>query len=157
GTVLVLPAGAAVARRRARHLTNPRGPALVEGGGAGHPDGGAPGTAHLADHERLIVPGAVLVVPAGAAVARRRARHRIDFRVPGLVEGGGAGHPNGGAPGAADLADHERLGMPGTVGVEPAGAAVARRPARHRTDLRVPALVEGGGGRDLHCGCAGGA
>ena len=44
------------------------------------------------------------------------------------------------------FADHERLTVGGAVLVGPAGAAVGRRGARHRSELRVPGLVEGGGG-----------
>src|SRR5262245_13727090 len=40
----------------------------------------------LADHQPLQVMGAVVVVPAGRAVARRRARHRVDLEgEPGWV------------------------------------------------------------------------
>src|SRR5690349_8375540 len=61
------------------------------------------------DHKRLEGPGAVAVFSAGAAVARRRARHRGEVSAPALVERRGAGHLDGGAPGAVGLADHERL------------------------------------------------
>src|SRR5262249_19557897 len=80
----------------------------------------------LADHERLAVAGAVCVEPARAALARRGARHRADAGVPALVEGGGAGHLDGRAPGAVDLADDIRLGGKGSLCVAPARAAVAR-------------------------------
>jgi len=45
----------------------------------------------LADHEPLQVMGAVVVVPAGGAVARCRARHRQDLGVPARVQGTRAG------------------------------------------------------------------
>ena len=45
----------------------------------------------LADHEPLQVMGAVVVVPAGRAVARCRARHRQDLGVPARVQGTRAG------------------------------------------------------------------
>src|SRR5258708_7253396 len=38
------------------------------------------------------------------------------------------------------LADHERLEPTGAVGVAAAGGAVARRGARHRVELSIPAL-----------------
>src|SRR5215467_1324729 len=47
---------------------------------------------HFTDHERLLPTGAVVVEPARGAVARRRARYRIDLRGPVLVEGGEARH-----------------------------------------------------------------
>src|SRR5215470_18118360 len=40
------------------------------------------------------------------------------------------------------LADHERLLVAGAVGIEPPGAAVARRRARHRENPGVAARVE---------------
>src|SRR6185312_14056684 len=80
GAVGVEPAGGAVARHGARHRTGRRGPALVEGGAARNLPGGAPGTVPLTGHERLPVAGAVSVSAAGAAVTRRRARHRIGHR-----------------------------------------------------------------------------
>src|SRR5258708_2638364 len=76
-----------------------RAPALVGGGGAGYLDGPMPSAAHLAHDEHLIVAGLVGVVPASAAVARRRARHRLDLRAPALIEGGSAGHLLRGVPG----------------------------------------------------------
>src|SRR5215468_9176368 len=45
--------------------------------------------------------------------------------------------------------DDERLPVAGTVSVEPASGAVARRRARHRKDHRATALVEGGGAGHL--------
>src|SRR5690349_11135917 len=149
GAVGIGPAGAAVARRRARHRTGPCLTALVEGGGAGHLDGLLPDAVHLTGDERLLAAGAVGVPPGGGAVARRRARHRTGRRVTALVEGGGAGHLDGGTPGGVHLAGDERLRVAGAVGVPPGGGAVARRRARHRTGRRVTALVEGGGARDL--------
>src|SRR6266704_2283116 len=102
----------------------------------------------LAHNERLPVTGAVEVGPAGATVARRGARHRIGRSPAALVEGGGAGDFLGGTPGAVRLADDKRL-LAGAVGVEPAGAAVARGGARHRDERGEPALVEGRGPRNL--------
>src|SRR5712664_2948454 len=49
----------------------------------------------------------------------------------------------------------EPLAVAGTVGVEAARAAVARRPARHRVDLRVPARVQPGRARNLDRGLPG--
>src|SRR5205814_524381 len=43
----------------------------------------------------------------------------------------------------------ERLAMPGAVGVEPPGAAVARRGTRHRSGLGAAAGVERGGAGNL--------
>src|SRR5215472_11948836 len=45
-------------------------------------------------------------------------------------------------PDAVDLIGNECLEDAGRRGVSPAGAAVARCGARHRTELRVPAVVE---------------
>src|SRR5260221_9537927 len=46
------------------------------------------------------------------------------------------------------LADYERLGVTGAVGVGPHGGAVARRAARHRGDGGIPARGQGAqGGR----------
>ena len=86
--------------------------------------------------------GAVHVVPAGRAVARRAARHRADRGDPGRVQGLQAGHLDGAAPDAVLLADHEPLGAM-RAPVASAGAAVARRGARHREDPGEPALVQG--------------
>src|SRR5262249_828388 len=108
-----------------------------------------PGAVHLAGDEHLSVVGAVGVATACGAVARRRARYRTYARANELVEGGGAGHLDGRVPGAVHLAGDERLVAAGAVGVATACGAVARRRARHRTDLRAPALVEGGGAGPL--------
>jgi hypothetical protein len=48
-------------------------------------DGSVPLAAHLADHEHLKVPGAVGVVPAGAAVARRGADNDWTCALPPLL------------------------------------------------------------------------
>src|SRR5258707_4050039 len=97
-----------------------------------------PDAVHLTDDERLIT--VAHVEAAGAAVACRGAGHRLDLRER-LVEGGGAGDFDGGMPGALDFADDERLSAPEAVGVPPAGAAVSRRTARYRVDLRVTARL----------------
>src|SRR5215471_1562051 len=144
GTGCVEADGAAVSRRGARHRGELSVPALVEGRGAGHLLGRAPGAARLAHDERLVTAGAVHIGPAGTAVACRGTRHLDHRGVPALVEGRDAGHRLGRTPGAVRLAHDERLVMTRAVGVVgPAGAAVARRGARHRGDLSVPALVEG--------------
>src|SRR5258708_11283933 len=148
GAVGVPPAGAAVARRTARHRGDHTENVPGEGGHAGNPDGVMPGTVHLADDERVVKRRAVHVPPAGAAVARRTARHRADLRIVALVEGGGAGNLDGVMPGAVHLTDDHQLFVAGAVDVPPAGAAVARRTARHRADLRL-ALVEGSGAGNL--------
>src|SRR6266571_2367895 len=148
GAVEVGPAGATVARRGARHRIGRSPAALVEGGGAGDFLGGAPGAVRLADDKRLLA-GAVGVEPAGAAVARGGARHRVERGEPALVEGGGAGGLPGGAPGAVLLIDDEHLLVAGAVCVVPGRAAVAGRGARHRDDPGDPALVEGRGPRNL--------
>ena len=86
----------------------------------------------LADHEPLQVTGAVAVVPAGHAVARRPARHRVDLVKPGLVQRPRAGHLDGPAP------------APGRA--DPGG-----RPARPRPPPRPASLDERlalGGPRD---------
>jgi len=59
-TVEVGPDRAAGARRGARHRGDSSFPALVEGAGAGHLDGLPPDAAGLADHERLLMAGAVV-------------------------------------------------------------------------------------------------
>src|SRR5215467_13627604 len=103
-----------------------------------------PGTVHLIDDKRLGKRRAAQVPPAGAAVARRGARHRTDLHVVAQVEGGGAGNLDCVVPGTVHLIDDHQLFVAPAVGVIPAGTAVARRATRHRTDLRVPVLVEGG-------------
>src|SRR5262249_40942732 len=143
------PACAAVARRGARHRSDLSNVAEVEGGGAGDFLRLAPGAVDLADHEHLPRAGTVVVAPARAAVARRGARHRTDLSKVAFVEGGGAGDFLRLAPDAVDLADHEHLEPAGAVCVSPARAAVARRGARHRTDVGILALVEGGGAGDF--------
>src|SRR5215475_13084210 len=104
-----LPARRAVPAARARHRRDIGIPALVERRAARDLPGGAPGALLLADHERLLAADAVPVDPARAAVARRRARHRQDRRVPAGVQGSQTRDLLGGAPGAFLLADHERL------------------------------------------------
>src|SRR5262249_59132223 len=106
----VVADGGAVAHRAARHRVDLREPAGVEGPAAGHLESGAPGAAGFGHHERLLVAGGVRVDPAGAALAGRGAGHREDrgARVA-LVERRGAGDFPGGAPGAVDLVDDERL------------------------------------------------
>src|SRR5262249_59921243 len=110
-----------------------RDPAGVEGPAAGDLDSGAPGAAGFGHHERLLVAGGVRVDPAGAALAGRGAGHREDrgARVA-LVERRGAGDFPGGAPGAVDLVDDERLLVVEGVAVVSAGAALTRRAPPHR-------------------------
>src|SRR5260221_14308424 len=103
-----------------------------------------PGAVHLIDDYQLFVAGAVGVPPAGAAVARRTARHRADLRVA-LVEGSGAGNLDGVTPDTVHLAAHERLDVRGVV-VAPAAAAAASRGARHHPDPRGGTAPRGGGG-----------
>src|SRR5262249_29132339 len=124
-------AGAAVARRRARYRAELGEPGGVEGARSGDLRGLLPGPVHLADHERLDIEGSVEVGPAGAAVARRPARHRGGVGDPGWVEGAQPGALLCCPPGALALGDHDRLLVAGLIEVGPAGAAVARRPARH--------------------------
>src|SRR5262249_56725930 len=120
--------------------------AVVGRRAAGTPDGVMPAPLPLLDARGLSGPAAVVFPPAGAAVARRTARHRVDLRVA-LVERGGAGNLDGFTPDPVHLAAHERLDVDGVV-VAPADAAVARRGARHRRDLRggphMPARRGGG-------------
>src|SRR5690348_3583966 len=137
----VEPAGAAVARRGARHREDLGEAALVEG--RGDLLRGAPGAARLIDHKPLTMARAGCVVSPGDAVARRGARHRVDLGIPAAVEG--RGYLMRGAPGAVRRTDHKRMRKTGAVGVVPAGAAVARRAARHRADRGNPARVEGRG------------
>jgi hypothetical protein len=88
-----VPADGAVARRDARHRADAGVPGLVQGSQAGHFDRRAPAAVPL-DRDEPLVAGAVVVgvVPAGRAVARRRARHRGHAGVPGLVQRSQAGH-----------------------------------------------------------------
>src|SRR5262249_24829663 len=101
-----------------------------------------PAAAPPVDNNPLI-PVVVHVEAAGPAVARRGARQRVKLRVV-LVGAEGAGNFDGGLPGALDFTGDERLRNPEAVGIPPAGAAVSRRTARYRLNLRVTALVEGG-------------
>lgn len=57
-------------------------PACVQDPEPGHLDRLVPGADRFADHECLEVTGAVRVVPADGAVARRGARQRVDARIP---------------------------------------------------------------------------
>ena len=59
GAVLVVAAGGAVAGRGTRDRVHAGFAAAVEGGGAGNFDRVAPAAVRLADHERLVVAGAV--------------------------------------------------------------------------------------------------
>src|SRR5712692_7032462 len=149
GAVRVEPACRAVARRGARHGEGLGKPALVQGARGGHLDRLPPGAVALADHERLLVTGAVRVEPACRAVARRRARHGEGLGTPALVQGARTGHVDRLAPGAVALADHERLLVTGAVRVEPACRAVARRGARHGEGFSSTALVQGAQGGHL--------
>src|SRR5262249_56218308 len=101
-----------------------------------------PAAAPPVDNNPLI-PVVVHVEAAGAAVARRGARQRVKLCVV-LVGAEGAGNFDGGLPGALDFTGDERLRNPEAVGIPPARAAVSRRTARYRVNLRVTALVEGG-------------
>src|SRR4029077_12396265 len=95
----------------------------------------------LAHHEQLAVPvGVAPVLPVSAAVTRRPARHRDDLGsvCPNRPEQPiYAGHLLWPAPPAAPLGDDVRLIIYEDQ-AEPARAAVARRRARHRTDLAHP-------------------
>src|ERR1019366_8410728 len=76
GAVRVGPACAAVAGRGARDRVDVGTPARVEARRVGDLLGVAPGAVILVDDEGLVVAGAVLVGPAGAAVDGRAARDR---------------------------------------------------------------------------------
>src|SRR5450755_981915 len=117
-SVGVIPGGRAVAPRAARHRPN-RGaaPALVQGPEAGHIDRLAPDAVLLVDHEPLTVR---VVVPAGRAVARGSARHRVDRGVL-VAQGRQAGHLDRLAPDAVTLVGHEPLPVAAAVRVVPAG------------------------------------
>ena len=80
----------------------------------------------------MLVPLAVVVVAARAAVSARRARHHGDLRAPARVQDRGAGKLLRLAPCAVALVHHERLLVPAGVGVEPARRTATRPPARHR-------------------------
>src|ERR1022692_192178 len=105
--------------------------------------------ARAAHDERLAVAGGICVEPAGAAVARPRARHRQDLGLPAFVQGRGTGNLLRWPPDAPCLPDDERLEVAGGIYVVPAGAAVARPRARHQGDLGEPALVQRRSTRDL--------
>ena len=62
---------------------------------------------------------------------------------PALVQRTRAGHLDRLAPGAVALADHERMEASGTVHVDPASGALARRAARHRGGSDTPARAQG--------------
>jgi hypothetical protein len=141
---VVVPARGAVACRSARHRVNLGVAAGVER--PGDLPCPAPGAVHLADNERLKMPGTVPVRSACAAVARRRARHPGDLGVSAGVEG--RGHLPGVAPRAVALAGDPCLAAGGAGDVS-ARAAVARRSTRHRPDLRRTTGVQGRGARDL--------
>src|SRR5262249_41670032 len=121
-----LPARRAVPAARARRRRDIGIPALVERRAARDLPGGAPGALLLADHERLLAADAVPVDPARAAVARRRARHREDRGVLARAQSRQTGDLVGGAPGAVDLGDHERMPAARAGSVMAALAAVAR-------------------------------
>src|SRR6185437_5410893 len=111
--VLEVPAGPAIARRGARHRGDRGRSARVERRHARRLDRLAPGAVALAGHERLPVPQAVLVEPAGDAIAGR-ARYRGDLgdRVESpeaRVQRRQAGYFYRLAPGAVSLADDESL------------------------------------------------
>src|SRR6266849_5401547 len=126
-------AGAAVARRGARHRED-----HVH---AANRQRLAPAAVPLADDEgpRAGARGE-RVGPAGAAVARRAARHRGDLGIPAPGEGRQAGDLLRFAPGAVLLADDEGVQAGGHGS---GGAAVARRGAGQRGDLSLAALAEG--------------
>src|SRR5579875_3440140 len=151
GTGVVEPAGAAVAHRRTGHRNDRGVVAGVERAAAGDLLDRAPGAVDLIDHEGVQGVSGRGVVPAGAAVARRRARQRCDTGHGAVVVGRGSGEALGLAPGAAGLADHERLVADGdAAGVVPAArAAVAVRGTGHRVDPGVAALVQGAGAGNL--------
>src|SRR5260370_585203 len=155
GTVPVVPAGAAVGRRGARHRGDSGIPALVEGRGAGDLLRGMPGAVGLAGDERLVMTGRKSVVYGNAVDAGGGRLHRKEHGAPALVEGLGAGDLLRGMLGADGEAGVERLSVAGVETGAPAGAAVARRGARHRGDRGVPALVEGRGAGDLLRGMPG--
>src|SRR5258706_301227 len=73
------------------------------------------------------LPTAVIVGPAGGAVARRGARHRVNRPAPWDVQV--AGDFLGASPAAIHLTDHEHI-VAGAV-VAAANRAVARRAARY--------------------------
>src|SRR6266851_2756805 len=127
--LLVVPAGHAAARRGARHRADAENRALVQGTQAGHGGLLAPDAVLLADQERRVVT-AVIVGPAGGAVARRGARHRVNRPAPWDVQV--AGDFPGASPAAVHLTDHEHI-VAGAV-VAAASRAVARRGARQRVN-----------------------
>ena len=145
----VVPAGGAVARRGARHRDQRGIPADVEGRDTRQPVGGAPGAVLLGHHEHQRAAGTDRIVPASAAVARRRARHRSDPSVVGCIENRNTRYLDRGAPGAVRLADDKRLPPLGLVLIHPAGAAITRRRARDRVNIGAPGLVEGRGTGNL--------
>ena len=143
GAVGVEPAGAAVARRPARQRVDELERVGVEAG-TGHLPGPPPAAVVLADDERAQVVRAAGVGPGGGAVTRRPARHLLvtDRGIAADVERRQGRDRLRGAPAAVCLADDERLHVARGVGVISAAAAVARRGARHRGDVGIPAGVE---------------
>src|SRR5579875_343686 len=90
---------------------------------------------------------------AADAIEAHLPQHRLAFVGMGDSGEGGGDIGYRGADGITItclvLAGHKRLIVAGAAGVVAAGDAVARRPARHRVDLGVPAGVEGRGARHL--------
>ena len=140
GRVDVLPASAAIARRcaRQRSETEPNARAIDK-----DLFRFTPGAVLLPDHERLVVRGADRIVSASAAVARRCARQRNERNARAIDKDSFRF-----TPGAVLLPDHEGPSVREVVLIEPAGAAVARRCARH-PDVCVPARVAGSSAWDL--------
>src|SRR6185312_5698972 len=141
-----LPAGGAVAGRRARDRLGIRDEAGVEAVGAGNLLWRAPGAADFVGDEHLRVAGGVAGVSRGGAVARRRARYPCD---PFLIDRRDAGdrYVDGVdlAPLAVRLIGHERVEADRGVLIETAGGAGARRGAGDGQGLRAAAAVEGAG------------
>src|SRR5262249_30638356 len=99
----------------------------------------APPSVPLGDHEAAAA--AAAVGPAGRAVARRGARHRVDLSAPFGVQGAQAGYLDRLAPAAVPLIGDETLLGKGAVQGGTAVGAVARRRARHRGDIGAKAVV----------------
>src|SRR5215472_10695439 len=102
-----------------------------EGSEAPDHDCPTPATVPRAHYERTRS-GCAQIVATGDALTRRRARYRVDRRLPGRIQGHDAGDPDGLPPAATLLADHERRPPLRGWRIGPACGAVACRSARDR-------------------------
>jgi hypothetical protein len=130
------------ARRAARHRQAPGVP-LAQDPQAGYRGRLAPAAVPLDGHKPQGVLAAVGVAPDGRAAARPGRTTPTTRRRPCPCQGRQAGHLDRRAPDAVPLDGHEPPPAQVTVAVVPASRAAARRGARNRADLGLPAGVQG--------------